>query len=274
MKKITLIIVLLTGILFTACEDVVNVELDTAAPKLVVDASIEWAKGTDGSQQTIRLTSTTGYYDNSIPVVTGAVVYVTNSSNTVFNFIEVVGTGNYICNDFEPVIGETYQLTITYNNETYTATETLYSTPDITNVTQDDQASLDGDETEVRFFFQDNGLEDNFYLVRFDIEVLPYPDYDVLDDEFFQGNEMFTFIDNEDFEPGQQVSIKLSGVSQRYYNYMGILINISEGGSGGGPFQTPPVTARGNVINQTNPDNFALGYFSLSETESTVYTIQ
>ncbi|KAF2518619.1 DUF4249 domain-containing protein [Flavobacterium salilacus subsp. salilacus] len=274
MKNIRLAILLIIGSMFIACEDVVDIDLDTAAPRLVVEASIDWVKGTDGSEQTIRLTTTTGYYEEEVPIVSGAVVYITNSSNTVFNFIEDMGTGNYICADFEPIIGETYQLTIEYNGETHTATETLYAVPEISSVVQDDEGGFLNEDIEVRFFFQDNPNEDNYYLIRFDTEVLPYPDYDVLDDEFFQGNEMFSFIDNEDFETGQEVGIQLYGISQRYYNYMSILIATAEGGAGGGPFQTVPVAARGNLTNQNNPDNYAYGYFRLTEVDTTLYTIQ
>ena len=53
--------------------------------KLVIDASIKWQKGTIGNDQTIKLSTTTGFYDSVIPTVSGATVFVTNSSNTVFN---------------------------------------------------------------------------------------------------------------------------------------------------------------------------------------------
>lgn len=273
MKNIKYILIVLLGGLFTACEEVVDVDLSTAAPRLVVDGRIEWAKDTDGSEQVIKLTTTTGYYETEIPVVTGATVFVTNSTNTVFNFNEDVGTGNYICTDFIPVIGEEYQLTIQYDGETYTATETLFATPEITNIIQDDEGGFSGDDIEVRFFFQDNGAEDNYYLTRFDIETVAYPVYTAIDDEFFQGNEMFDFIEGEDFEAGQTVGITLWGTSERYNNYMGILIDVSEGDNSG-PFQTIPVAARGNVVNQTNQKNYALGYFSLSEIETAEYVIQ
>jgi hypothetical protein len=46
------------------------------------------------------------------------------------------------------------------------------------------------------------------------------------------------------------------------------------GNNGGGPFQSPPATLRGNIINATNFDNYALGYFRLSETDSGNYIIE
>lgn len=275
MKNIKYILLLLTTFFFIGCEEVVTVDLDTAEPRLVVDASINWVKGTDGSQQKVKLTTTTGYYSKEIPVVSNATVFITNSStNTVFNFIETPGTGEYLCNNFVPQIGETYVLTVIHDGQTYNATEKLYAVPEISRIIQDNEGGFMNEDIEVRFFFMDNGLEDNFYLVRFDTDVLPYADYDVLEDEFFQGNEMFDFIDHEDFKAGDVVGINLYGISERYYNYMTILISMVEGGAGSGPFQTPPVNVRGNIINQTNNKNFALGYFRLSESDRRDYTIE
>lgn len=260
--------------LFTSCEEVVEVDLTTAPPRLVIDASINWVKGTDGSQQTIKLTTTTGYYDTVIPVVSGATVYVTNSEGTVFDFTETPGTGQYVCNNFIPVIGQTYTLTVINAGQTYTATETLYAVPDILYTTQDNEGGFFNEDIEVRFYFQDEQNVDNFYMVRFDTPVMPYPDYDVFDDRFNTNNEMFGIYSHEDLAPGHLLNIKLYGISERYYNYMFILINLAEGGSGGGPFQTPPSTVRGNIINQTNEDDYALGYFRLSEVDTLDYTVQ
>ena len=54
---------------------------------------------------------------------------------------------------------------------------------------------------------------------------------------------------------------------------MNKLIAIS-GTNNGNPFATPPATLRGNIINQSNPDNYPLGYFSLGETDTRDYIIQ
>ena len=63
------------------------------------------------------------------------------------------------------------------------------------------------------------------------------------------------------------------GISQQYYNYMNILID-NTGSNSGGPFQSPPATVRGNIKNITNPENYALGYFALGETDLRRYVIQ
>ena len=89
MKNLIKYLTIITILLFlTSCEDNVDIALDTAEPKLVIDAVIKWQKVTSGNEQKIKLTTTTDFYTNIIPVVSGATVYITNSTNTVFNFIE------------------------------------------------------------------------------------------------------------------------------------------------------------------------------------------
>lgn len=256
------------------CEKVVDVDLDTAVPKLVVDASIQWIKGTSGNEQKIKLTTTAPYYNNSVPVVSGATVFITNSANVVFNFTEIPNTGEYLCTDFQPGINETYTLTVIYNGQTFNATETLTAVPDIENtIEQNNEGGFTGDEIEIKFFYQDNGAEDNFYMIGFKPNNKPFPEYGVLEDRFFQGNQMFGLYSNEDLKPGDLVNIKLYGISQQYYNYMNVLLSVA-GSGGGGPFQSPPATVRGNVVNQADENNFALGYFNLSEVDTVDYTIQ
>lgn len=273
MNKIFSIIAIISFLSLTSCEEVINVDLDTAPAKLVIDASINWEKGTPGTQQLIKLTTTTGYYSNVIPAVSGATVFITNSTNTVFNFIEEVpNTGQYICNNFVPVMGETYMLTVNYAGQNYTATEKMIPVPEIASVAQRDDAGFSGEDIEVKFFFQDNGLENNSYLTKYITPVNAFPEFDAFDDRFEQGNQMFGLYSHEDLKAGDVIDFTLYGISTQYYNYMDILIGITS--SGGGPFQTPPATLRGNIVNQTDEGNYCLGYFRLCETVKMQYTVQ
>ena len=44
MQKITFFFVFILATLLVGCEDVVDVDLNTAPPKLVIEASINWQK--------------------------------------------------------------------------------------------------------------------------------------------------------------------------------------------------------------------------------------
>jgi hypothetical protein len=272
-NKINLILVIVTAVFFNSCTDVVDIPLNTDNPRLVVDASINWQKGTTGNNQTIKLTTTTDFYTNVIPVVSGATVFIKNSANVVFNFIETPNTGIYLCCNFVPVLNETYTLTIISKGQTYTATEALKSVAPITSVTQEKQTGLGTDFLQLKAFFNDPADADNYYLYKYIFAKKLKPEYYVDDDLFFQGNTFFSLVIEEDTKPGDTVEITHYGISKAYFNYMNILLSVA-GSSGGGPFQSPPATVKGNIKNQTDFDNYPLGYFRLSESDVTNYTIQ
>jgi hypothetical protein len=273
--KIVTLVLLTSTISFSlfSCEDVVEIDLTTAAPKLVIDASIKWQKGTLGNEQTVKLTTTTGFYSSTIPTVSGATVFITDGNGIQYDFIENPGTGNYVCTNFNPEIRQSYTLTVSLNSQIYTATESLIEVPTIDAVEQTEDGGFTGNEKEVKFFYQDNGLVNNFYLEEYNTSFTILPEYDVIDDAFFQGNQMFGLYTNEDMKTDDTLQFTLHGISQNYYNYMNVLLGIA-GTNGGSPFQTPPATVRGNIVNQTNFNNFALGFFRLSETDTMSYTVE
>ena len=271
MRKITqLFLLLITISIATSCEEVIDLDLATAEPKLVVDAAIVWTKGTDGANQTIRLTTTAPFYNNSVPAANAAIVSVT-TNNQVFEFVEDGNSGNYICQNFVPIIGESYVLNIIYKGVTYIATEKFIPTPPILNVAQTEEGGFLGTDKEVRFFWQDNAAEDNYYLTSFNAQGWLTPDYSPQSDRFFNGNQMFALYSDEDLTANTTLYLRLSGISLQYYNYLVVLFGNA---SGGNPFQGPPATVRGNVVNPMDTDDFALGYFSLSENDVRTYIVQ
>jgi len=272
MKVFKFISALFLALSLQSCEEVIDLELDTAAPKLVVDASIKWQKGTSGNQQIIRLSTTAPYFDNVIPGVANAVVYITDLAGNSYDFLPTQTTGEYLCTSFLPVLNETYTLTVIHDNQTYTAVETLRGVPMIDEVLLTEDAGFSGEDTEVKVFFTDDDQTTDFYLVTLLVSDQVLPNYQVQNDNFTQGNQSFGLFNIEDLESGDQLQITLAGLSEQYHNYLRILLSIAGGGSGS-PFQSPPVTVRGNLVNQTDFDNFALGYFSLSEVDSRELTI-
>ncbi|WP_396156200.1 DUF4249 domain-containing protein [Flavobacterium macrobrachii] len=273
MKKLSYISFLLILITFTSCEKVIDINLENGEPRLVIEASINWFAETDGSEQRIKLSTTTDYFSNTIPPVSGATVFISNSSSQVFTFVEEETAGIYKCYDFVPVVNETYTLTVIYEGETYTSTEKLMNTPVVTRVEQKDDGGILGQDVEVKFFFNDLVNETNHYFLKINDPYKVIPEYGVLEDKFFENNEMFGLYFSEDLKAGDTLKFTMNGVTLNYYNYMNILL-AQTGTNSMGPFSTPTATVRGNIVNQTNFDNFALGYFRLSKTEVKEYVIQ
>ena len=273
MKNIKFYLALLSAVLFFGCEDVVDVDLNTAPPKLVIEAAIKWYKNTPGNNQTIRLSTTTNYYATKIPIVSGATIFIKNSTNTLFNFTEIPETGNYVCTNFVPLLNETYILTVIHKGSTYTANEVLQAVAPITEIRQNNQGGFGGQDIEIKAFYNDPENEINYYLNNYAYRDQVKLDFYVDEDTFYNGNPFFSISQNEAIKKDDKIEITHFGISKSYYNYMSILVSLA-GLSGGGPFQSPPATVKGNIINTTNPANTALGYFSLSEATTLNYTVK
>ena len=270
MKKITYILLI---VLCFSCEDQIDVDLNNATPRLVIDASINWIKGTTGNQQDIKLTLSAPYFNNSVPPANNALVEITDSSNNAFVFIEDNDTGIYQNSTFTPIINETYTLNIVYEGDVYTATESLKSVPSIEFVEQINDGGFSGEETELKAYYTDPEDEENYYFFEFKSNIPVIPGLEVYEDRFTNGNQVFGFYTEEDLETGDEVVIRNHGVSKQFYEFMFILLQQNSE-DGGGPFETQPVTVKGNCVNQTNTENFPFGYFRLSEDDEFFYIVQ
>jgi hypothetical protein len=256
-----------------SCEDVVDVDLNEAEPRLVIEASINWFKNTTGNEQIIKLSLSAPFFDETIPPANGAIIQILDTNDNVFNFTEVGSTGNYVNSNFIPVIDETYTLIINYNNEIYSAQETLKSVSPIDFVEQNNDGGFTGQDIELKAYYTDPVNEENYYFFEFISDIPVVPTLEVYEDRFTNGNQIFGFYTEEDLEVGDQVTIRNYGVSRRFYDFMFVLLQQGSDESGG-PFETQPATVRGNCINETNPDNFPFGYFRLSEVDEVIYTVQ
>ena len=120
-----------------SCEDVIDVNLAKGEPQLVVDA---WITNQPGSQS-IKLSITQPYFENSSPVpVLGATVSIEDNNGTVFNFIDADNDGTYIWEPASPdgvmgVLGNNYELSISYNNENYKASTKINRVMPIDSIT-------------------------------------------------------------------------------------------------------------------------------------------
>lgn len=267
MKKIY-IYTILTVLLFSNCEKVVDIDVPTIEPKLIIDASFEvlFNESPVTANVAVKLKLSTDYFDETIPTVSDAIVFLTNTADgSVINFSDVNLNGNFapIIN-FIPKDAIEYELTVVYKSEIYKGNATKVKSTQIDSAIQGDETLFSGKETEVKVTFKDNGDNENYYLFNFTNNLfLP------LEDRFFNGtNYNFSFFyQEEEIEVPTNVTVTMSGITKDYFTYFRILQNQS-GTSGGGPFQSVPSSLLGNVINTTNEANFPLGYFHISETDT------
>jgi len=281
MKGIFLYSYMIISLVFFSCTDVIDVDVPYGGSRMVIEASLDWEKGSFGNEQTIKLSEMTPYFnDVSTQIVRGAFVNVTNDNNgESVQFIDQ-NNGTYSTSNFTPIINQSYTLEINYNGETYIAKETLTPVVDIKKVDQSTENGFDKDVIEINVYFDDPLEFKNYYLSKFHERKDLLPTLLDVNDEFTNGNEMHIFYEkfnNDDTNekellPGDIVDVELYGISKTYFNYIRLL--IEQNGVAGDPFSTIPAPLRGNCTNPANPDNYAWGYFRLTEVNKTIYIVE
>ncbi|MGJ8760601.1 MAG: DUF4249 family protein [Polaribacter sp.] len=267
MKNIKIIIVLMI-IFFSNCEKVVDIDVPSIEPKLIIDASFEvfFDESPIIANTTVKLSLSADYFDDEIPAVTNAVVTLTNLlDNVVIPFEDVNSDGIFTpINSFIPANDTEYELTVIYDNDIYKGKATKVKSTIINSITQGDETLFSNDQIELKVLFSDDENEENYYV--FNIDTYNFVN---IEDTYFNGSDynFSYFYEDENIELPKEIAIKLSGVSKDYYTYLTILSSQS-GESGGGPFQSIPSSLLGNIVNTTNDANFPLGYFHISETDT------
>lgn len=267
MKKLYILPILLL-LIFSNCEKIIDVDVPTIEPKLIIDASFQvfFKESPVTANTTVKLRLSSDYFNDIIPPVTNATVFLTNlSDNSVINYTDSNEDGDYEPNtSFIPANDIEYELTVIYQNQTFKGKATKVESTPFISVVQGDETLFTGNETELKVSFEDNGTQENYYVLDYTNNI-----YLTLDDRFFNGAvyNFSSFYQEDEIELPATVTIKLSGISKDFYTYFEILTSQS-GASDGGPFQTAPTALLGNLINQTNDDDYPLGYFHISETDT------
>jgi len=272
MNKInkTFTFICLTGMtlfLFHACTEKIDIKLDSTYTRLVVEGAIT----TDTTAHKILLTTTTDYYyGQTAPVVAGALVTVSDGSQT--DTLVEAAPGQYQTRpDYFGVRGNTYTLQISLptaiNKQTdYSASSILHPVADIDSigVTFHPEWGRKG-FWEVNLYATDPGGVENFYLFNLYRNGKLFSDSIfkkvISDDKFFDGNYTngigIFFLDHaqpyQQLAVGDTITLEMSGITEPYYYFVSEVqiagFNI--------PFFTGPPA---NVSSNITPE--AVGFFT------------
>ena len=254
-----------------SCEEVIQPDLPVSEPRLTIDAVLGFnaTLDEDVSLGQVTLTLTAPFLDAEVQPATNATVsLIDESDGTVFPISE---NEPGVFRDGFPVVqfNREYTLRVTYNNEVYTATEQLERTGAIESVAQGDGFLFDEDEeTEVIIEFLDVIGERNYYLFSFGFE-----NFLVTDDEFYQDSGLTFSFFYEDVVPGDLLTITMLGIDRDFASFVDQTLTQA-GENANGLFTVPTANIRGNFVNTTNPENFAFGYFSISEFDVAFLTVE
>ncbi|WP_460980602.1 DUF4249 domain-containing protein [Spirosoma fluminis] len=263
----------------TSCETVIDAKLDEGPAQLSVDGTLTDQPG----PQTIRLTQTAAYFNNGTPpVATGATVTVTDNLGKVFDFTDPDNDGYYV---WQPIgkdtlgrIGRTYNLSITFQGETYRASSRMNRVPTVDSIVFRKEKLNPFSSTEgyrAEFFARDFAGARDYYRIRYfrngELQNKPR-DITTVEDASFPGSadtDGLIFIRpirqsaNPDslFRLNDVVNIEIESLTAEAFEFWQ---QFRQQITNGGLFATPPANVPTNIVNANPNGRKAAGFFVAS----------
>jgi Domain of unknown function (DUF4249) len=243
--------------LLTGCEKVIEPDLETNEPSLVIEGNITNQPG----PHYVKLTKTVNFDASSIyPVVNNALVIITDNAGQR-DTLTYTTNGNYRTNTLQGITGRTYNLTVISEGKTYTAQSTMpqnvifdslrYNPFQFGGSTQHTVIPVYTDPVTLgnsyRFVLKVNGMLDKSYLV----------DNDNVNNG--QVNQRPLRSADIEIEEGNIVQVEMQCIDANSYIYYFTLAQVQGNGPGGG-------TTPGNAPNGITGG--ALGLFSAFTTQT------
>ena len=264
-------------IVFTSCEDVVDIKVPESDARLVVEGNIM----DQGAVQRVQLTYSSQYFANeTAPAVSGATVMLSRSDGLVDTLQENEVNAGIYEGSRTGEIGQTYVLDIyTPEGKHYRSLpEKLLTVSDIDEISYRFDEATDPDEDDVYIIMLDAvepPNERNYYQWKIYVngEIQDEPgDLSFARDDFVQDYvddvEIFS---GSSIEVGDTIRVEQYSISENYYEFLNQV--WTQTAFIGGIFDPPPAPIKGNIYDVDDPNDFALGFFhasSIKEAETVI----
>lgn len=264
--KAFIVIISLTAFM-SSCTEKIDISLDESYARLIVEGTIT----TDTTSHTISLTRTTSYYySEQAPKVTGAVVTINDGETEIV--LSETSAGIYQTPDsYYGTPGRTYQLNIKLaspidEQDTYTASSYLGAGLDLDSIKAVFQADWGKDGYfEVKCYALDPPSTDFYMFNVYKNDVLMSDTLNkvfITDDRFYNGNYtngigvgyLNQSKPNEKVLPGDRLTIQSSRITEEYYKFVSQL--QIQSGYQNPLFSGPPSNVKGNI------SDGAIGFFT------------
>jgi hypothetical protein len=253
--KLYLITLLLSSLFITACQKVIDIDVNTSTSQLVIEGNITDIRG----PQYVIISRSVAYTEKNIyPTVSGADVRVTDNLGNTWRFTEI-RPGTYAVSSMRGITGRSYMLRVVLDGTEYTATSVMPLKVQVDSLSLADITFGSTTRKQVAVNYTDPKGQPNQYRYIMYVNGKQTTRIYAYDDRLTDGNirkdELFTDDDNEneDLKSGDKVTIEVQNIDKNNFNYWFTLRQQRRGGPGGGV--TP-----GNP--PSNLSNNALGYFS------------
>ena len=248
---------------FTSCTKVINLDLNSANPNIVVDAEVTDQPG----PYSVNLTKTINFSDNNVfPPIDGASVVISDNAGNSETLTET-SAGFYTTSHLQGIVGRTYNISITNDGKNYSAISTMPVSVSIDSVIADTAANQGGGfegggkngppSVNIKAMFTDPAGIANYYrLIEYTNRVPNYKNISIVSDNLQDGSVITANVTRRDttIHHGDSVTVILESIDANVYEYFRTLRQITRPQTG---FQA---SVPGNPT--TNLSNNALGFFS------------
>ncbi len=274
-----------------ACEDTIFPTLREAESILVVDA---WLTNKPG-KQTIRLTRTQPYFENSLPPgVAGATVTVTDQNGVVYPFAETAsGVYEWTPSGSEVFgqVGLRYDLSVVFGGETFVAQSRMGRVPAIDSITffREEATQFSDEQYLAEFWSVDpKGPGDAYWIKFFKNGVWMNKPSELItayDAGFSKGGNFDSAnfivpirraINPFDEDPnnngqflspyalGDSVYVEINAVTEASFNFLNeVRLQIDRPGGFAELFSTPLANVSTNVVNTNTNGSKVVGFFNV-----------
>lgn len=254
MNKYYIYFSLLAVAIFNSCTKEIVLELESSDPKLVVESIL-----TDNIEPyTVKLSQSTPYFENNENFVTNAFVMISDDLGNI-DTLQYVANGIYsTITNRQGMVGTTYTLTVIWQGNTYTATETIPLKVNLDTILYDyqEESTFNEEGYITALNAQDTPDYPNQYRFTFyrnDTLMTDPFKYFVVDDQFSDGNYISAFTPYV-YQSGDSCRIEIMCITEPYYQF---LLSLStQVQATGGPFDPIPSNPPSNI------SNGALGFFA------------
>ncbi len=243
-----------------SCEDVINVDLNTVEPRIVIEGKVNYSEYLTGTEPfSVKISRTGDFYDpSSFPTVSDAIVTISDTTGSSITLLETE-PGLYLADYSVPLaiyprLGRTYTLDVEIDGRTYTASSTIRYMTWIDQLYYNyvEAGAFDEEGYKVFCSFTDREGYDDFVRMTIEQNGEMVEDYFLHDGRWSDGNRVE--FDAYGFEAGDTLDIKLISMDKVMYEYFEMLASVVATDDNHEPNWIPD-----NPI--TNLSNGALGYF-------------
>ncbi len=259
MKSLYIGILSILFLIFTACEEKIEIDLNAVNPKVVIEAHL---KNTNRLQE-IFVTRTVNFDERKpFEAIEDANVVVRTNNGRVYSFISA-GNGRYIHNNMTLNEQNTYTLEVSVENEVYTATSNMPSFVEIDSLGITKENIFNETYYFVNLKFHDIANVPNYYLYTMSVNDQPFKFNAVFSDKFNDGLNVTHQLGGNDLTliSGDQIKIRRHLIAKDVHKYWSDYQSTNPGSA-----------SPGNPT--SNISNGALGYFSVSNVKEYSVEIQ